>query len=110
MTFEKYMETCRQLNVEPEESKIPPSIEDFPSYVHTGIRLFNSLPDTFTGGMEPVYNGKDITAITTLFEIYNIDPEDYVYVFEVIQFIDNRARRKAAADHKKAAAKGKGKK
>lgn len=102
MTAERYIETCKQLGVPVDERKMPPHIEDFPTYVHAAMNLFNILPDTYSGGMEPIFSGKDFSALPTLFNIYNVEEEDYRYIMDVILILINYSRKKAVADAKKA--------
>lgn len=101
MTAERYIETNRQLNIKLDEDKIPPSIYDFPSYVLTACGIFNVLPDVYSGGMEPVFCNKDLSALPIMFEIFDVDKEDYVYILDVIQVLTVNARNKAIADAKK---------
>lgn len=89
------------MNVEPEQDKMPPTLEDFPSYVHQAINLFNTLPDTYSGGMEPIFSGKDFSALPVLFEIYEVGKEDYKYILDVIQQLIRHTRKVALAEAKK---------
>lgn len=102
MDYERYVETCKQLNVPIEEDKIPPCLEDFPDYVLVSINIFNTLPDTFSGGMEPIFSGKDLAALPVLLDIYEVEKEDYLYILDVLSSLINRTRHKAISDAKKA--------
>ena len=100
MTKATYLQMCEQLGEEPDPEKMPPDFTDFPYYVHRAFDLFNALPDTYSGGMDTIYVGKDFSAINSLFDIYNV--EDRRKVFEVILHLDSRARDKAIQDAKAA--------
>lgn len=94
---------CELYNDPIDWDKCPPDWEDFPWYVHISLPIFNALPDNYIGGMEPLYSGKDITALPVLLDLYDItDKEDRLLVFETIQFLDGRARDQAVAARKKA--------
>lgn len=101
MTKDKYLETCRLLNEDIDFDKMPPDIEDFPTYVHQALDVFNCLPDTYSGGMEPIYSGKDYSALTGLLEVLQVDKEDMLRVFKVVHHLDGRARKQAINAAKK---------
>jgi hypothetical protein len=105
MTKNKYISMCEALGDPIIESDMPPDIEDFPSYVHISLDIFNCLPDTYSGGMDPIYSGKDIGAMTSLFKIMEVDPKDYIRILKVVQYLDTRARKKAISEAKKRARK-----
>ena len=106
INVEQYLLMCEQLGDEPDPDKIPPDYDSFPSYVHTGMEIFNALTDTYTGGMQPVYSGKNLSALPVLFDLYLIDDkEDRMDIFDIVRFLDNRARKQAMDEAKKAAKK-----
>ena len=84
-------------------SKCPADLEDFPDYVVTALSIFNSLPDRYTSTMESViYTGKDFAALPAMFDIFNVeDRDEKLLVFEVIEFLDGRAREQALKASKK---------
>lgn len=88
-------------------SKMPPCYEDFPDYVHIGLEIFNSLTDTFTGGMTSIYSGKNYSSLEVFMNIYDVEKADRLKVLEVIKYLDSRARETALKDAKKAASKAK---
>lgn len=92
---------CSELGDPIDSKKMPPEMEDFPSYVEVAISIFNCLPDTYSGGMEPIYCGKDIGAIQSLYEIFEVDKEDKLRILKVVNFLDTRARKQAIADAKR---------
>lgn len=101
MTKDKYLEMCKTFGDVPDEEKMPPDLDDFPDYMIMGLDIFNCLPDTYSGGMEPIYTGKDLSALPTLYDIFGIEKEEKMRIFKVIQFLDTRARKKAISDAKK---------
>lgn len=105
ISTEKYLEMCATYGDEPDPSKIPPDYSSFPVYVHVAMEIFNALPDTYSGGMSPMYTGKDISSLPVLFDLYLVDKHMQMKTFEVIRFLDNRARKQAIKEAEKAAKK-----
>lgn len=101
MTYERYIDTNLQMGLAVDFDKAPPRYEDFPSYVHTAIDIYNLLPDTYSGGMESIYSGKNLASLQVLLDIKLVDREDYQYILDVLTFLDDRARRKAISDAEK---------
>ena len=99
----RYLQMCETMGDIPDPNKIPPEYSDFPTYVHDAIEIFNALPDTYSGGMSTVYVGKDLASLPVLFDIYLINQGMKMKVFEVIRFLDNRARKQAVKEAEKAA-------
>lgn len=95
ITAETYIKMCEQLGEEVDYNKMPPSYEELPWYVKDAMEIFNSLPDTFTSGMSPIYIGKDLSSLDTLFDLYSIDSDYRLLAFKVIRFLDSRAKNKA---------------
>lgn len=92
---ESYIQICQQLGEEIDFEKMPPSFAELPWYVKDAIEIFNSLPDTYTSAMSPLYVGKDISCLDTLFDLYSIDSDSRLLAFKVIRFLDSRAKKKA---------------
>jgi hypothetical protein len=105
MTKSKYLEACVQLGDEPDWDLMPPDYEDFPIYVHQALEVFNYLPDTYSGGMEPIYSGKDYSALQSIFQVLEVEREDTLLVFKVVHHLDTRARKQAITAAKKKSAK-----
>lgn len=103
MTREKYLDMCSQLGDEPDPDKLPPSFEDFPSYVHSAFEIYNALPDNYNGGHLSFFCGKDYSCIDTLFELYEIPKEDRLDTFRVVQLLNNREKKQARKRAEKAA-------
>jgi hypothetical protein len=105
VTAETYIRMEEQLGGEIDPDKIPPSFEDFPLYVHQGVEIFNALPDTYSGGMSSMYVGKNYSSLEIFFSLYLIEGADRLSVFEVIKFLDGRARDASYKEAKKSADK-----
>lgn len=102
MTSEVYLRMCEEFGDPVDWEKIPPDYMDFPSYVHSAINIFNSLPDNYTSTMEKIiYTGKDYASLPVLFELYQTPQDDKLLIFDVIQFLDSRARKKALQEANK---------
>lgn len=96
MTKELYIQMAQEFGDPTDLDALPPDYMDFPSYVHSAMLIFNALPDTYTSTMENIiYTGKDYASLPILFELYQIDQDDKRLVFDVLQFIDSRTRKKA---------------
>lgn len=102
MTAEKYLDMCERMGDTPDPEMIPPDLQDFPPYVVMGMEMFNTLTDTFTGGMSPVFCGKDLSALPVLFDIYLVEQSDKIKILDVIKFLDNRAIKQAVKEAEKA--------
>lgn len=98
---------CAALGDTPDLNKMPPELEDFPDYVLIAMDLFNCLPDKYTGGMEPIYAGKDYSSLEILYRVFDVEPDEERLTFRVIQFLDTRARNKAIRDAERRARKNK---
>jgi hypothetical protein len=85
MTQEKYMEMCESLGTDPVPSEIPPAFSDLTFQSQDVMQIFMYLKDDWTsmGG----YVGKDLSNITKIFELFNIDKEDWLLYIEILQVI-----------------------
>ena len=95
MNAETYIKMCKALGKEIDYSRMPPSFSEFPWYVKDAVEVFNSLPDTYTSGMSPIYIGKDLSSLDTLFKLYSIDSDYKLMAFKVVRFLDSRAKNQA---------------
>lgn len=104
MTYDKYIRMCEEFGDKIDYDQIPPMYEDFPSFVHYGIQIFNMLPDNYTSTMEAtIYVGKDYSSCQMLLDLYKVPDEDRLLVVNVVHFLDSRARRKAIDNAKRKA-------
>ena len=100
VSAEQYLAMCKVMGDEPDMNKLPPEFGSFPSYVQIALEIFNALPDTYSGGMSPIYVGKNLSSLPVLFDLYLVGDEK-MQVFEVIRFLDNRARKQAIKEASK---------
>lgn len=87
MTKEAYFEMCEMYGAEPIESDIPVEIGDFPEEVQTAFQIYQLLQDRWEG-MSGTYMGKDLAAISNIFEIFEIQKSDRKTYLEYISIID----------------------
>tara|TARA_B110000908_G_scaffold169268_1_gene226038 strand:- start:1366 stop:1728 length:363 start_codon:yes stop_codon:yes gene_type:complete len=102
MDAEKYLTMCATFGDTPDPEKMPPEYSSFPSYVHVAMEIFNALPDLFSGGMSPIYTGKAISSLPVLYDLYMVDNHMKMKTFNVIRFLDSRARKQAVKEAEKA--------
>jgi hypothetical protein len=98
MTKDSYFEMCEMLGTEPLDSEIPVEYDDFPVEVQEAIRIYNNLQDNwdYMGGN---YIGKNLNGFKDILTIFEVDPQDYRAVYELIMRID-RIRAKSIQDSK----------
>jgi len=98
MTKDSYFEMCEALGSEPIETEIPVEYDDFPVEVQEAIRIYNNLQDNwdYMGGN---YIGKNLNGFKDILSIFEVDPQDYRAVYELIMRID-RIRAKSIQDSK----------
>lgn len=80
-----YLEICEAMGKEPEYSKMPLELEDLSIQSQTCIMIFGMLPDKI-GEMSGVYIGKDFTALTSLFELFEVDKRDWLLYTQIINY------------------------
>lgn len=88
MTKEAYLEMCEALGNTPKEGEIPYELSDFSEEVHTAFVVYDMLKDDwdyFNGN----YFGKIFTGITEVFQILDIPRNEWKYLYEIVQVIDN---------------------
>ena len=103
ITPETYIMMEQQMGREPDYSKMPPDYSDFPAYVHVAVEIFNSLPDLYSGGMSSIYVGKNYSSLEVMFSMYLVEQKDRMEIFDVLQFLDSRAKESALKEAQKAA-------
>ncbi|ASV43632.1 hypothetical protein [Vibrio phage JSF12] len=106
-TKARYLKICALENTKPDPNLMPLELEDFPDIVQTAVNLYNRLPDRLVSTeLGPLYSGKDINSLDTLFSIYEIyDKEDQKLILEILQFIDKKAVEREVKRFKAAAKK-----
>jgi len=92
MTRDKYFSMCDQLNQEPNPTRIPPDLEDFPVDVQKALIIFNKLGDRVVADIG--YLGKDYTQLPVYFDAYNITNKRLC--LEVLLRLDSRLIKNSA--------------
>lgn len=100
MTKEAYFEMCEMLGSEPVDSEIPVDLEDFPDIIQTCFSIYSVLADQWDT-MGGNYLGKDYSIVFQLFEVYDIEPEQYLFCLNALQQMDG-CRSKIISDRIKA--------
>lgn len=98
MTKAQYFEMCEMLGTEPIEDEIPVEYDDLPFEVQEAFMIYNNLQDTweYMGGN---YTGKNMTGIQGIFDMYKINLDDRMRMYELLILMD-RLRAKAIQDSK----------
>lgn len=98
MTKEKYLHLCEIQGYEPDMKAMPLDINDFPQIVHTSLNIFNQLRDSYIPAEIPVYVGKDLSALTVLYDVYGITSSNIKQlVLKYINIFDSAAVTASAA-------------
>jgi len=103
ITPETYLRMEEQMGREPDYSNMPPDYDDFPTYVHLAIEIFNSLPDLYSGGMSSIYVGKNYSSLDVIYSMYLVEVGEKMEIFNVLKFLDSRAKTSAMKEAQKAA-------
>ncbi len=91
---------------DPDPSKMPPEIEDFPTVVHQAFEVYNSLSDTYiNNSISVVFVGKEYSSFNIISDLILVPEEDRLEVFRIVQFLDGRARKEALKEAERAAKK-----
>jgi len=102
---------CEQQGVEPDPNQMPPTMGDFPYEVQVAFLLHDLLPDRWDG-MSGSYFGKDLSALGTLLDTWEIeDKKSAIYWIKHIESknsekINGRLERKRKAAENKAKGPG----
>lgn len=87
MTKDRYFELCEALGTEPIDSEIPVDFEDFPAEVQRAFSMYNMLKDNWDS-MGGGYLGKDISMLFNIFDLYEIEKPDKLFIISMIQHMD----------------------
>lgn len=92
VTKETYLLLCEAQGIEPDPKVMPLDLNDFPPIVLLALNMFNQLRDVYIPGDFPTYIGKDLGALLTLLDIYEItQPRDKQLILKVINILDSAA-------------------
>ena len=78
---------CEQLGEEPDPTKMPLELSDFPEEVQVAFFIFSLLPDHYEG-MSGTYMGKYWDGIEYYFKLYEIDDvKTIMYIMKMYEGI-----------------------
>jgi hypothetical protein len=104
--YENYLKVCEHLGNEPDEDKVPPTMDQFPLEVQQALEVFDLLPDRFDS-MAGSYYGKDLSSIESFLRIYEVDNSKLVVFFVSllnrlqIKFINKRLEEQRKREERK---------
>ena len=100
---DKYLALCEQLGQEPDPTKMPLELSEFPEEVQVAFFMFSLLPD-YWEGMSGTYMGKYWNGIEYYFKLYNVsDPQTILYIMKMYEGIIVQHRSDAAEEKRKIA-------
>ena len=83
--LDTYLDICEQKGIEPDPNEMPPTMGDFPLEVQVAFLLHDLLPDRWDG-MSGSYFGKDMSALGTLLDIWEVeDKKSTIYFIKHIE-------------------------
>ena len=99
---------CDQTGTEPDHDNMPPTTADYPFEVQVAFLLHDLMPDRWDG-MNGVHMGKDMAALGTLLDVWEVEDKKTVVFF--VKHIEARHTNKlnAEAQQRKEASKRKAK-
>jgi len=85
ISLDTYLEICEQKGIEPDPKEMPPTLGDYPYEVQVAFLLHDLLPDRWDG-MSGSYFGKDMSALGTLLDIWEVeDKKSTIYFIKHIE-------------------------
>ena len=102
---------CEQLGQEPDPTKMPLELSDFPGEVQVAFFMFSLLPDQWEG-MSGTYMGKYWDGIDYFFKLYEVDnPRVILYIMKlyetiIVQDRAQKSERKRKQSEQKSKASG----
>ena len=92
---------CEQLGEEPDPTKMPLELSEFPEEVQVAFFIFSLLPDHYEG-MSGTYMGKHWDSIEYYFKLYEIpDPKTVLYIMKLYEGIIVSYKAEKAEQHRK---------
>ena len=99
--LDKYLLICEQLGQEPDPDKMPPDRAILPYEVQVAFLLHDILPDRWDG-MSGSYFGKDMSALGTLLDVYEVeDKKTVVYFLKHIEAYNSQSINKKLDEQRK---------
>ena len=100
--IDKYLLICEQLGQEPDPTKMPLELSDFPEEVQVAFFMFSLLPDHWEG-MSGSYMGKYWDGIEYYFKLYEVDePRTIIYIMKMYEGIIVEHKAEKAEERRKA--------
>ena len=85
LSLDTYLEICEQKGIDPDPNEMPPTLGQYPYEVQVAFLLHDLLPDRWDGASGS-YFGKDMSALGSLLDIYEIeDKKTTVYFLKIIE-------------------------
>jgi hypothetical protein len=112
--IDKYLLICEQLGQEPDPTKMPLELSDFPEEVQVAFFMFSLLPDHWEG-MSGSYMGKYWDGIEYYFKLYEVDePRTIMYIMKmyegiIVEHKAEQAEQRRKAEERKTQSAGGGK-
>jgi len=78
--LDKYLKICEQLGEEPNPDKMPVTVDQYPLEVQQAFLIHDLLPDRWDG-MSGSYFGKDMSALGSLLDIWEIEDKRTIVYF-----------------------------
>ena len=97
---EKYLRICEQLGQEPDPSKMPLEVSEFPEDVQVAFFMHDLLSDKWDG-MSGHYLGKDWTQCQHLFELYDIEKRDRVNMLYFMKMYEAQLEKTKAEENER---------
>jgi len=85
---------------EPVDSEIPVELADFPDMVQTAFLVYGYMRDVWEG-MSGTYMGKDMSGLSTIFEILEVEQEERKILLELVVLIDSARSQQIASSKPK---------
>jgi hypothetical protein len=86
--LETYLEMCEMLGEEPVEENMPIEFSELPNLIQQCFVMHRTLTDIWDT-MNGNYLGKDYSIIFKLFDLYEIEQGERLFVLDILHTIDN---------------------
>ena len=85
ISSDTYLDICEQKGIAPDPNEMPPTLGSYPYEVQVAFLLHDLLPDRWDGASGS-YFGKDMSALGTLLDVYDVkDKKTTVYFIKIIE-------------------------
>ena len=101
LPLDTYLDICEQKGIDPDPDEMPPTPGDYPLEVQVAFLLHDLLPDRWDG-MSGSYFGKDMSALGTLLDVYEVeDKKTVVYFLKHIEAYNSQSINKKLDEQRK---------